>query len=287
MSLMTDDYVIKLFAAFSAQEGYLNRLSHFEKHFHVIFDLFPAFDYTLTFLNDPGQIGLLTDMYRKDSSIYAALKKEFSIDKRLFVFDVRPVNSYRPVFNKYIIDGFVSADRGFNAITGAIEKYGSYGERPVAALMDECDQSIRIVRDNLQKNKTSNFRIQFMTVFYEGYNDHLDGLSKSFRRKKKFIELYLYSQGLLFAGYRQRLQSAWLHQEIQEKVTEPDEFKVLDWRGQVLMLKKMGMLDVLKDKIQHPVETVKRKKIHRIICQIIGQQPYMTESITEYINLID
>jgi hypothetical protein len=139
----------------------------------------------------------------------------------------------------------------------------------------------------LQKKKISNFRIQFMTVFYEGYNDHLDGLSKSFRRKKKFIELYLYSQGLLFAGYRQKLQSAWLHQEIQEKVTEPEEFKVLDWRDQVLMLKKMGMLDVLKDKIQHPVETVKRKKINRIICQIIGQQPYMTESITEYINLID
>ncbi len=287
MGVLTDEYVINLFKEFTAQTGYVNRLSHFEKHFHVIFELFPAFDPSLGFLNDPEQIGLLTDVYRKDRTIYAALKKEFRIEKKVYVFDVRPVNSYRPVFNNYITDGFISADNKINAMTAALEKQGHYSEKPLAILMEECDHSLKMVRDYLQKKKLRNFRIQFMTVFYEGYSDQVNGISKTFRRKKKIIELYLYSQGLLFAEYRQKLKSIWLQQEIQEKVTEIDDFKILDWRDQVLMLKNMGILDVLKDKIQHPVETVKRRKINRIICLIIGQQPYMTDSITDYINLIE
>lgn len=287
MNGMTDGYVIDLFKEFTAQTRYADKLSYFERHFRVVFNLFPPFDPSLAFLNSPEQIGLLNDMYRKDGSIYSSLKKEFRIDKRIYVFDVRPVNSYRPVFNNYIIEGFVSADSKIDAITGAIERHRHYAEKSTAVLMEECDQSIRIVRSYLQKKKLINFRIQFMNVFYEGYNDQVSGMPKTFERKKKIIELYLYSQGLLFADYRQKLKSIWLQQEIQEKVTELDDFKILDWRDQVRMLKNMGILDVLKDKIQHPVETVKRKKINRIICLIIGQQPYMTDSITEYINLIE
>lgn len=287
MQVVTDEYVINLFKKFTAQPRYIDRLSHFEKHFRVIFDLFPAFDPSLAFLNNPEQIGFLTDVYRKDSGIYASLKKEFRIDKRVYVFDVRPVNSYRPVFNNYIIDGFVSADKQINTVVSAIEKQEHYAEKPAAVLMEECNQSISTVHNYLQKKKLINFRIQFMNVFYDGYNDHVNGIPKTFERKKKIIELYLYSQGLLFAEYRQQLKSLWLQQEIQAKVTETDDFKILDWRDQVLMLKNMGILDVLKDKIQHPVETVKKEKINRIICLIIGQQPYMTDSITDYINLID
>jgi hypothetical protein len=287
MQVVTDEYVINLFEEFTAQPRYIDRLSHFEKYFHVISDLFPAFDPSLVFLNDPEQIGFLTDIYRKDSGIYASLKKEFRIDKRIYVFDVRPVNSYRPVFNNYIINGFISADKQINTIIGAIEKQGYYAEKPLELLMEECNQSIGTVHNYLQNKKLINFRMQFMNVFYDGYNDHINGISKAFERKKKIIELYLYSQGLLFAEYQQQLKSIWLQQEIQAKVTETDDFKILDWRDQVLMLKNMGILDVLKDKIRDPVETVKRKKIHRIICLIIGQQPYMADSITDYINLID
>ena len=92
---------------------------------------------------------------------------------------------------------------------------------------------------------------------------------------------------MLFANYQQKLLTTSLQFETPEKFIETDKIKTLDWKAQVLMLKKMGILDVLKERIQHPVKAEQRKKMDSLVCMIIGQQPEMTDRITEFINIID
>jgi hypothetical protein len=44
-----------------------------------------------------------------------------------------------------------------------------------------------------------------MNLFINGYRDKEKGLLKKFFNRKKFIELYLYAQGVLFRQYFQQL----------------------------------------------------------------------------------
>ncbi len=283
---MTRENVVKLYQEFHALSGYVNKLSYFEKQFQAIFELFPVFDPSLSILSDPVGIELLTGIYKRDSVIYAGLKKDLRTEKKIYVLDVRPFNSNRLLFNQFVVEGFLKAAATLNSSPEATAQIATI-EPEVGVLLDNSHRQLTIILEYLQQKKTRNFRIQFMKVFYEGYSDRVNNLCKTFTYKKKMIELFLYAQGIFFADYRQQLKAEWMQREIQVNLADTQDFKVLDWRDQVLMLKNMGIIDVLKERIKHPVASVKRKKIDRIICRIIGQQPYMTDSITEFINRID
>ncbi len=277
----------KLSREFYAQKGYLNRLTFFGQQFTVIPTVFPLFDHSLSFLNNAEKVIYLTELYRRESDLTASLKMEFNFGRKNYVFDVRPFNSGRASFNSFVIEKFISEDNNFNEIIRSIENSGQYNEQSVTHLLEESNEVLLELEAYLQKNKSRSFMIRFMTVFYNGYKDFLWGVPKSFQHKKKFIELYLYSQGILFAKYRQYLKSRVASRTEDEQIHSDEEFQVSDWRDQVLILKSMGIIEVLKSRVQHPVERIKRQKIYRIICQIIGQSPVMTDSIGDYISVIE
>jgi hypothetical protein len=57
----------------------------------------------------------------------------------------------------------------------------------------------------LPGSEVRGLRYRFMNVFINGYRDKEKGLLKKFFNRKKFIELYLYAQGVLFRQYFQQL----------------------------------------------------------------------------------
>ncbi|HWJ27681.1 MAG TPA: hypothetical protein VNS32_14135, partial [Flavisolibacter sp.] len=63
---------------------------------------------------------------------------------------------------------------------------------------DQANQTIRWVMQKIQEGPLQTMRMKFLNLFYKGYaefygNEHLMQI------RRKFIELYLYSQAVLFA----------------------------------------------------------------------------------------
>lgn len=286
MNAIAENKILQLSREFSAERKYLDRLGFFETHFRVLFNLFTPFDPSLGFLYNDPQLQMLTDIYRHDRDIYISLKKKFLAGGTPVIFDVRPVNSCRLIFNCFVIEKFTREDEQFNTLKKSINKYGHFEGKPAAILLRECDQHITNIRQCLQKKKPTDFRMQFMKVLYEGYMDQLEGKPKTFRFKKKIIELYLYSQGMLLATYHRQLQSYQLLHGDNDTVTELNDNMVLDWRDRVLLLKDMGLLEIVADKIQHPVEKIKKQQVYQTVSKMIGK-PGMTESIGQYIHFIE
>ena len=287
MDAIAENKILQLSREFSAKRKYLDRLGFFEKHFRVLFNLFSPFDHSLGFLYNEPQLQILTDIYRHDKDIYISLRKKIVAGKTPVVLDVRPVNSCRLIFNCFVIEKFTREDEHFNALKKAINKYGQVEGKPAGFLLGECDEQIAHIRQLLFKKKATDFRTQFLKVFYEGYTDELENKPKTFRFKKKMIELYLYSQGMLFASYRRQLQSYQLLNADNDVLMKFNENIVLDWRDRVLILKDMGLLEIAAGKIQHPVEKIKKQKTWQTVSKIIGQQPAMTERIGQYIQFIE
>ncbi len=287
MDTFAENKILQLNREFSAERKYLDRLGFFEKHFRVLFNLFSPFDPSLGFLYKEQQVPILTDIYQHDKDIYISLKKKFVVGVTPIIFDVRPVNSCRLIFNCFVIEKFTKEDEQFNALTKSINKYGHIEGKSASFLLKEADQQVTHIRQLLFKKKTTDLRTQFLKVFYEGYMDQLEDKTKTFRFKKKIIELYLYSQGILFASYHRQLQSHQLVNAENDVLTKFNENIILDWRDRVLILKDMGLLEIVAGKIQHPMEKIKKQKTWQTIGKIIGQQPAMTDRIGQYIQCIE
>jgi hypothetical protein len=287
MDTMSGNKVIKLYDEFCMKTDYKSKLAFFDSHFNVIPFSFSSFDPNLQFLNSQSQINLLNEIYKKESSHSIPLKKEFVIKRRSYVFDATPINSCPPVFNNFVLNKLISQDKKFNARIKSIEQNGHFEQKPVSSLLKECDEVLELIQKQLFNTKRRSFRVQLITVFLSGYNDCLSGLIKVFRYRKKIIELYLYAQGVLYCKYRQTLQL---------RSTDPGEIKnffecrsdaIVGWPQQVLLLKEMGILDLLRDKTNNSFEPTATKKLEDIVCRIIGQELTMADYIANYLKLIE
>ena len=75
-------------------------------------------------------------------------------------------------------------------------------------LLDEANGVVNTIEMYLQNEYDKSFKLQCMSVFYRGFYDaftrHLNGPGK----KRKFIELYLYAQGMIYADFISSLKEA-------------------------------------------------------------------------------
>jgi len=286
MGNISKTQIAGLHKEFSAEKDYWKKLLFFDMHFNLIPYLFFPFDPALEFLNRQEKVNVLMETYKLERTISNPLKRLFFVRNKPYVFDITPQNSYPAIFNSFVINKFISEDENFNAIIKSIEKTGYFEEKTVIALLKECNEVLVHIEKYRLDKKKRNFRIQFITVFFDGYNDYLSGGPKVFRHRKKIIELYLYSQGLLFCRYHQILKLKYLKLENLNSMFCLDDLRVSDWTDQILLLKKMGLLDVMIKKLNNPVDPIIMKQFPKIVCQIIGQRPEMADKVEHYINLI-
>ena len=105
-------------------------------------------------------------------------------------------------YNDYIINKFINQDSNFNKKVNLLQSQSINNRKKFFENfqneMFKINRLESFVNDIDQKVSTKN---QFLKVYFNGYSDYKKGNIKSFPFKKKFVELYLYAQGVLMAKY--------------------------------------------------------------------------------------
>jgi hypothetical protein len=103
-------------------------------------------------------------------------------------------------------------------------------------------------------------------------------------KKRKFTELYLYAQGIIYAHYVRSLKSAFLKSQ---NPVDYSESIGLDFSGKIALLNELGILDFLRKKFSRLDPFSFENKIAEIIRLITGEnkdQKEMIESFHEVTN---
>ena len=120
-----------------------------------------------------------------------------------------------------------------------------------------------------------------MSVFYRGFYDaftrHLNGPGK----KRKFIELYLYAQGMIYADFISSLKTAI------RKSNDPEDPKTpvpLDLEGKMNLMHELGILDFLIDRYLNPENELSDFNLAEAIIRITGELPERKEMILHFMK---
>jgi hypothetical protein len=101
------------------------------------------------------------------------------------------------------------------------------------------NQIVNRIEYRLQNEYDKSFTLQCMSVFYKGFYDAFCKVVNLPGKKRKFTELYLYAQGIIYAHYVRSLKSAFLKSQ---HPADYSESFCLDFSGKLALLNELGIL---------------------------------------------
>lgn len=287
MTSQSHDKIKKLQIAFFDLTNYTDKLSFFDQHFSVIPFLYPSFHPKLNYLFIPEELSNLSNLYEKEKGGNNLLIKKIAFKEILYVFDISPDAINRQTLNKFIIDKFLLEDSAFIKHIKKMQELGRRNKPLIETYLNEAIGLTNFMADQKNDFKERSYRNQFMNVFLEGFNDSARNSVKQFPLKKKFIELYLYAQGILFDKYIKvltALKETKKHDPKKQKKGDEgaDPFKEL--HSKLLLLKKLEILDFLKYKYAYMEKHDLNRTIGEIICKITGESIKFKDQVIKEIN---
>ena len=267
----TENQIRSLYSEFKSLKKYVEKLAFFDRWFGIIPFDFPDFDPGLRFFFEREKTAELVDIFKKERNNPGLTVKKFQYDE-LFTFNIKPANSNSSMYSHFILSCFLTRKPSFEEWI----KQNSSADKTVEDLLDEANSMVNGIEINLQNEYDKSFKLQCMSVFYRGFYDaftrHLNGPGK----KRKFIELYLYAQGMIYADFISSLKTAM------RKVSLPEDKKTpvpLDLAGKMNLMNELGILDFLADRYLNPGSSLSDIKLAETISQITGESPEQKEMI--------
>jgi hypothetical protein len=265
----SENQIRSLYSEFKSLKKYVEKLAFFDRWFGIIPFNFPDFDPHLRFFFEREKTEELVDIFKKERNNPGLTVKKFQYDET-FAFNIKPANSNSSAYSHFILSCFLARKPLFEEW---IKQNNSSGIT-MEFLLDEANGILNSIELYLQNEYDKSFRLQCMSVFYRGYYDaftrHLNGPGK----KRKFIELYLYAQGMIYADFISSLKVAM------RKANHPEDFETqapLDLTGKMNLLRELGILDFLMDKFVHPASGLNDIKLAETITRITGESPSLKD----------
>lgn len=256
----------QLYKEFRALKSYHDKLKFFDQHFTLLPFDFPTFDVQLHFLLQEDVVKLLTEILEKERrKSYSFIKRSYFADTD-FVFDVHPHNSNMQVFNDYVISKFIYDNDHLLRNSTSVP-----GSKDLESRIIEVNSLIADVKHRIENKKDRTFRKQFFTVFYSGFLDYTNSQTKKYSYKKKFIELYLYSMGIVFGKYKEALLEQLYKTEIKAGHASSDSTGNNVFLAKVQLLNELGVTQFLREKYKDSGELNIEKKIAELYCTITGE----------------
>lgn len=283
---MTDqakqEEIRRLHAEFSSIVKYRDKVIFYDRFFGLFNYRFPLFDPELDMLFKPEKISVIVDLFEKERRSSFVPERKFSFADETFIFNVAPLNSNAEIFNDCIVSKFIESDKQFNNVLRRIKNSGSVDGPVTHKIYAKARNNISVIEEQIYGGNEGSLRSQFMTVFYQGYHDHRNNTFKKFPRRKKIIELYLYSQGVLYAKYIDAVNEVLLKQK-----DEPEErFDILDLKGRLILFRELGIVDLLKKKYKKLGQIAAEKKVAEIICLMLGENPSQADRVFDHLQAI-
>ena len=122
-------------------------------------------------------------------------------------------------------------------------------------------------------------RVKFLRVFYNGFLAFNQGHDDIKTIRRKFLELFLYSQGLLLAEHWNDLQKK-LEKSQNKRVSR----KKLSLPLKIVMLHELGIIDALQTRFKQNQIDGFHNQLANLICLITSENPKNHHSIVEYIT---
>jgi hypothetical protein len=276
MPFFSENQVRLLYEEFRALKKYTEKLVFFDRHFGMIPYSFPDFDPQLPFFFQKDKTDELAEFFKNERNNPALTQKTFSFEDN-FIFNIRPANSNSAVYSNFILSCFLSRTPVFMEWIRPIIESG----KPVEALMEEANSIINHIEYCLQQEYDKSFKLQCMSVFYKGFYDAFCNRVNGPGKKRKFTELYLYAQGIIYANYINSLKAGFQHS------LNPVDFKRpahLDLSGKLYLLNELGIIDFLKNRYAGMDSLSFENKVVEILCLVTGEYADQKEPVLKILS---
>jgi hypothetical protein len=267
----SENQIKSLYSEFKGLKKYVEKLAFFDQWFGIIPFDFPDFDPRLRFFFEREKTEELADIFKKERNNPGLTVKKFYYDEVL-AFNIKPANSNSSLYSHFILSCFLKRKPSFEEW---ITQNRSV-DKTLEDLLDDANGMVNSIELHLQNEYDKSFKLQCMSVFYRGFYDAFIRRLHGPGKKRKFIELYLYAQGMIYADFISSLKA------VLRKSSYPEETETqvpLDLAGKINLLFDLGILDFLIDKFANPVSGLPDIKLAEKITQITGESPEQKELI--------
>jgi len=272
----SENQIRSLYSEFKNLKKYVDKLAFFDRWFGIIPFDFPDFDPQLRFFFEREKTQELVDIFKRERNNPGLTLKKFSYGE-IFAFNIKPANSNSSVYSHFILSCFLSRKPSFDEWI----KQHIFSNKTVEDLLDEANGVVNTIEKYLQNEYDKSFKLQCMSVFHRGFYDaftrHLNGPGK----KRKFIELYLYAQGMIYADFISSLKEAM------RKTSKPGDLKTqapLDLAGKMMLMHELGILDYLRNRQLTSGGDLPDNSLAETISQITGESTEQKEMILHLIR---
>jgi hypothetical protein len=278
MPFYSENQIRKRHAEFVGLKKYADKLIFFDRLFGIIPFSFPDFDPQLPFFFQKEKTDELAGIFKKERNNPGLTEKKFTYGE-VFVFNIRPANSNSAVYSNYILSSFLSRAPAF---ADWIHQKKSV-DKPVEIFLDEANGIINHIEYCLQYERDKSFNLQCMAVFYKGFYDAFSNRVFGPWKKRKFIELYLYGQGIIYANYISSLKTALQQSRNPVDLQRP---KNLDLTGKLSLLFELGVIDFLKKRYAGMDSISFENKVAEMLCLITGEHTDQKEPVLQILSTL-
>jgi hypothetical protein len=271
MQCYSEDQIRTFHSEFKSHKKYADKLIYFDRIFGIVPFSFPGFDSQLRFFFQKAKTDELVSIFKNERNNPGLTEKKFSFDET-FVFNINPANSNSSTYSNFILSRFLSQAPAFEDLIAR----KITAEKPLEFFLDEANGLINQIEYCIQNENNKNFAFQCMPVFFKGFEDAFRNRVNLPGKKRKFIELYLYAQGIIYADYIGSLK------KVLYKSLNPLELRRsfhLDLTGKLALLHEQGIIDFLKNKYAGLDVASIENKVAEIICQVTGEYAEQKESV--------
>jgi hypothetical protein len=206
MKHYSEKQIILLQQEFKAIKRYSDKLSFYDRHFGIIPFEFPAFDPALLLFFEKEKSAALCEIFKKERNNPGLTEKLFRFQDE-YRFSIKPANSNNAIYSNYILSQFLTQAPDFDGWIAEREREANGSGSCRTGRLEKANTLLNEIEYRLRHDYDKSLLLHCMAVFYKGFYDAFTGSIVLPGKKRKFIELYLYAQGMIYAQYMNRLRA--------------------------------------------------------------------------------
>lgn len=256
------EQIRNLYLEFSSIRRYADKLIFYDMHFDIIPFTFPPFQTDLYAFFSDKSIDALTNILHQERKSSYAWEQVFSFENESYTFCIKPWNDNHLLLKQFILNKIISGGPQPEEIINKRIKYSDHRGKVCAEMLEISRQMIKYLKYKTEHEFERNFKMQFITVFLKGVADCQNDIDQmAINKKRKFIELYLYAQGILYGRYLNLLE------KFSQLAQRHDEFP-----QKLQLLNELGIVDAIKRKYLSLSKIELDKKVEELLLYITGER---------------
>ncbi len=279
MQRYSENQIRVLYAEFRSHKKYVAKLAFFDNHFGIIPFTFPDFDPHLGFFFQKEKTDELIEIFKKERNNPGLTEKRFSFAET-FVFNIKPANSNSAAYSNYILSAFLSRCPVFDHWI----RRNKLNDASFESLLGEANGIVNKIEFSLQNEYDKSFRLQCMAVFFKGFHDAFSDHVTLPGKKRKFIELYLYAQGIIYSNYISFLKTSLKNNSF---LPDLNNSASLDLPGKLELMNELGIIEFLKTRYSGIDAISVEKKVAEILCLVTGECNDQKENLLRTLAMVN